>query len=73
MIFVPTPIQIKQVMDKDGDFSHLELHQKGNVIELSLMNTESNVMKNSGKWGVLKQQIQALIKENPNTPNKAQQ
>lgn len=57
------PIIIKQVMDKDGAFSHIELVQGGNVIELSIGNTSTDVQKATYKWNVLRGLIDKKAQE----------
>lgn len=54
------PITIKQVLDKDGDFSHLELHQYDNVIKLSMTMPSQNSQNQLFKWAVLKSVIDGL-------------
>lgn len=54
------PITIKQVLDKDGDFSHLELHQYDNVIKLSMAMPSQNSQNQLFKWAVLKSVIDGL-------------
>lgn len=57
-------ITIKQVLGKDGSFSHLELHQNGNVIELSLASTAIDTQQGvTYKWDNLKTIIDSLKKD----------
>lgn len=54
------PVTIKQVLDEDGVFSHLELHQGNNVIELSLAIKSLNSQNQLYKWPVLRDTIEGL-------------
>lgn len=51
-------IFIKQVNNQNGDFSHLELHQGTNVIEISLATSAIDTQPHTYKWDVLKRLIE---------------
>lgn len=54
------PIIIKQVLDQDGAFTHLELHQGNNVIELSLASSKLDNQNASFKWDNLQPIIERI-------------
>lgn len=53
-------ITIKQVLDKNGDFSHLELWQGDNHLELSLAFSQLDVQPSNYKWDVLSAQVKKI-------------
>lgn len=67
-MYIPESIVIKQVMGEDGDVSHLELWQNERYIKLSLSNATTDIKPINGKWEILKKQVDALVKENPYSP-----
>ena len=55
-------IQIKKVLNTDGDFAYLELWQGNNVVRVSLENSSIDTQRNTYKWDTL-QELITKVKE----------
>jgi hypothetical protein len=56
-------ITIKKVLDKDGALEHLELHQSGQIIKVSLGSTALDSLKTTYKWNTLRELIDSIQSE----------
>ncbi len=59
-------IVVKEVLDEEGGFSHLELWQGDNVIKISLSDTSLTSSRKNDRWNTLKEMIDKIVERRRN-------